>query len=240
MKTERGSNVLGKAIGSAVAGLVLSVGSLAIADETVVVSSSTSEKKTGLYNAFEVGIGAGYSQGVGNVGNNVRSLTDMGGPGVSGELDLGWRINPNWLVGGYGTVAWLSTGDAPGNAANNWTTTAGVQGNYHFLPGESLDPWIGLGAGWRGYFINRPEGRESRHGIDVARLQVGLDIPVISGVTVSPFIGATATVFLTQQLPRETEFHNIQNPNANVFFNAGVMGHFDVFGGTSPRKSADL
>ena len=240
MKTNRGGIVLGKAIGLAVAGWVLSAAPVAMADETVVVSSSASEKKSGLYNAFEIGLGAGYSQGVGNVGDNVRSLTDIGGPGVSGELDLGWRINPNWLVGTYGTVGWLSTGNAPGDATNNWTATAGVQGNYHFLPGESLDPWIGLGSGWRGYFVNRPEGRESRHGLDVARLQVGLDIPVTTGVTISPFVGATATVFLTQQLPQQASFTNISNPNANVFFNAGVMGHFDVLGGSSPSKSADL
>lgn len=237
MKTNRSG--IGVGIAMAAAGL-LSAASVAFADETTVVSSQASDKKSGLYNAFEIGLGAGYSQGVGNVGDNVRSLTDIGGPGVSGELDLGWRINPNWLVGAYGTAAWLSTGNAPGNATNNWTATAGVQGNYHFLPGENLDPWIGLGSGWRGYFVNRPEGRESRHGLDVARLQVGLDIPVTTGVTISPFVGATATVFLTQQLPQQTSFTNIPNPNANVFFNAGVMGHFDVLGSTSSKKSADL
>jgi hypothetical protein len=146
--------------------LMLLVGSAAFADQTATLSSWAPSNNTALYNALEIGLGFGYTQGVGDVGPGVRSLTDSGGPGVSGELDLGWRINPNWLVGTYGTIAWLSTGDAPGNAENNWTATAGIQGNYHFLPGENIDPWIGLGAGWRGYFVNRPGGRDARHGIE--------------------------------------------------------------------------
>jgi len=238
MKTKTSSRLLTKRVAYAVAGLALSIGSAALAEETVAVSSSAPEKTRGLYNAFELGIGAGYSQGVGDVGRGVPSLTDSGGPGTSVEVDLGWRIDPNFLVGVYGTGAWFSTGDAPGNAFNNWSATAGVQGNYHFLPGESLDPWIG--AGWRGYWVNRPEGRDSRHGLDVARLQIGLDVPVAQGVTISPFVGAAATVFLTQQLAQESSFSDIQERKVNVFLNAGVLGRFDLLGSPSARKAADL
>ncbi|HEX4802290.1 MAG TPA: hypothetical protein VFV14_02200 [Myxococcaceae bacterium] len=221
-----------------VVGLVLFLGSAAFADQTVAISSAAPEKTGGLYNALEIGIAAGYSQGVGNVGSGVPSLTDSGGPGTSLELDVGWRIDPHFLVGVYGSGAWFSTGDAPGNAFNNWSATAGVQGNYHFLPGESFDPWVGLGTGWRGYWVNRPEGRDSRHGLDLARVQVGVDVPVASGITVSPFIGATATLFLTQQLAQESSFSDIQDRKVNVFLNAGVMGRFDLLG--SSGKATQL
>jgi hypothetical protein len=240
MKTKTSSRVLTRNVAFAAAGLVLSVGSIALADETVVVSGTSPGKTGGLYNAFELGIGAGYSQAVGDVGRSVPSLTDSAGAGTSLELDLGWRIDPHFLVGVYGTGAWFSRGDAPGNAFNNWSATAGVQGNYHFLPGESLDPWIGLGGGWRGYWVNRPEGRDSRHGIDLARVQVGVDIPVTPGVSVSPFVGAAATLFLTQQLAQETSFSDIQDRKVNVFFNAGLMGRFDLLGSSAPRKAADI
>lgn len=240
MKTKTSSRPLVKRVGLAVAGLILSAGSVALADETVVVSGVSPEKTSGLYNAFEIGIGAGYNQGVGDVGKNVPSLTDSGGAGTSLELDLGWRIDPHFLVGIYGTGAWFTTGDAPGNAFNNWSATAGVQGAYHFLPGENLDPWISLGTGWRGYWVNRPEGRDSRHGLDLARLQVGLDVPVTNGVAVSPFVGASATLFLTQQLAQETSFTDIQDRKVNVFLNAGVLGRFDLLGSPAPRKVADL
>jgi hypothetical protein len=230
MKTKTWMRLLRGTVIPLVAGAALSIGSAVYAQGTVVTTGTPSEKKSALYNAFEAGLGVGYNQGVGDVGTGQPSLTNTGGPGVSGELDLGWRINPSWLLGTYGTVAWLSTGNAAGNAMNNWTASAGIQGNYHFLPGEEFDPWIGLGAGWRGYFVNRPEGRDVRHGLDVARLQIGVDIPVATGVAIAPFVGATASLFLTQQLAQDTSFSNISNPNVNLFFNAGVMGRFDLFG----------
>src|SRR5262249_3974381 len=98
------------------------------------------------------------------------------------------------------------------------------------LPGRQVDPWIGFGAGWRGNWVNRPEGRDSRHGLDFIRLQVGLDLPVTRGVSISPFIGAAANVLLTQQLARQSSFSNVSNPDVNFFFNAGVTGRWDLFG----------
>src|SRR5215469_7893303 len=228
MKRKTSNRPLVKKVGLAVAGLILSAGSMALADETVVVSGTSPEKASGLYNAFEIGIGAGYSQGVGDVGKNVPSLTDSGGAGTSLELDLGWRIDPHFLVGVYGTGAWLSTGDVPGNAHNNWSAGAGIQGNYHILPGTSLDPWVGLGAGWRGYFVNRANGTDARHGIDFARVQVGVDVPVIPSVSISPYVGAATTIFLTQQLANETSFSSIQDKKVGVFVSAGLMGRFDI------------
>jgi len=215
-----------------VAGLALVAAPAAFAEETVTtVGSYSPQQKTALYNAFELGLGFGYTQGFGDVGTGIRSLTDSGSSGFLGELDLGWRIDPHWLAGVYGNFAWIANGDAAGNAENNWSMTAGFQGNYHFIPGESIDPWIGFGAGWRGYFVRRPEGTDARHGIDFARLQVGVDFPVSNGLAVSPFVGATGTIFLTQKLAQDTSFSNISNPKVNVFFNAGVMGRFDLFGG---------
>ncbi len=220
MKTKTSSRLWSKNVTFAVAGLALTFGSLALAEEEVTVSWSAPEKASGLYNGFELGLGAGYSQGVGNVGRSMPSLTDSGGAGAALELDLGWRIDPHFLVGVYGTSAWFSTGDAAGNAFNNWSATAGVQGNYHF-------------------WVNRPEGRDSRHGIDLARVQVGVDVPVAAGITISPFVGATATLFLTQQLASEASFSDIQDRNVTVFLNAGLLGRFDVLGDPS-SKSADL
>src|SRR5262249_60667503 len=80
-------------------GLGLLLGSAALADETVSVSRATPEKTAGLYNALEIAVGGGYSQGVGSVGTGVPSLTDSGGAGTSLELDVGWRIDPHFLVG---------------------------------------------------------------------------------------------------------------------------------------------
>jgi hypothetical protein len=200
-----------------------------LADETLVVSWQSPQTKRNVNNAFEIGLGLGYLQGFGRVGANVPSLSDTGRAGTSLELDLGWRINPHFLVGVYSSGAWLSKGRAAGNAHNNWSASAGIQGNYHILPGASLDPWIGLGAGWRGYFVNHASGRDARHGIDFARVQVGVDVPVTSGVSISPFVGVATTLFFSQRLANEPSFSAIQNRKVGVFLSAGLLGRFDLF-----------
>src|SRR5262249_60950721 len=86
-----------------IVGLVLLLGSGALADETVSVSRATPEKTAGLYNALEIAVGGGYSQGVGNVGAGVPSLTDSGGGGAPPRLGVGWGVGPPFLFWGVRT-----------------------------------------------------------------------------------------------------------------------------------------
>src|SRR5712672_690770 len=63
-------------------------------------------------NAFEIGVAAGFSQGGGPIGGGQRHLEDISDPGGAVELDLGYRVTPNLVLGGYGTLAANQTGDA--------------------------------------------------------------------------------------------------------------------------------
>ena len=94
MKKKQSNGLSTKSAALAAIGLALTLGSAALADETVTVSRARPEKTDGLYNAFEVAIGGGYLQGVGDVGRAAPSLTDSSGPGASLEVDLGWRMTP--------------------------------------------------------------------------------------------------------------------------------------------------
>jgi len=178
--------------------------------------------------AWELGVGAGYSQGVGDIGGNSPTLTDLSHAGGEIQLNVGCRINPNWLVGVYGSGGKFSTGNAVSGDSDIYSATAGVQANYHLLPYQQWDPWIGLGAGWRGHWISQPAGTDSRHGLDVARLQVGVDYRVNPQLSIAPYLGASATIFLTQQLAQQSSFGNISDPNVNFFFAGGFLGRFDI------------
>ena len=180
--------------------------------------------------ALEIGIGAGYSQGFGNIGPGSPSLTDLTHGGGELTLNVGWRVDPHWLVGVYGSGGLYTTGNAASNADSIWSVTAGAQANYHFLPTAQWDPWVGLGAGWRGSFISKPGGSDTRHGLDLARLQVGVDYRVSPEFSISPYVGATLTTFLTQELAQDQTFSNVRDPNVNVFVLGGIMGRFDVLG----------
>src|SRR5438105_14264588 len=178
--------------------------------------------------AWEIGLGFGYSQGVGDIGGNSPTLTDLTHGGGEVQLSLGYRINPNWLVGIYGTGGKYSLGNLTASDSEVWSATAGVQANYHVLPGEQWDPWIGLGAGWRGHWISKPGATDSRQGLDLARLQVGVDYRLRREFSVSPYVGASATMFLTQSLSQQSGFSNVPDPSVNFFFAGGLMGRFDV------------
>jgi hypothetical protein len=183
--------------------------------------------------AWEIGLGVGYSQGVGDIGGNSPTLNDLTHGGGEVQVNVGYRIDPHWLVGLYGTVGKYSLGSVTPDGSDVWSATAGAQANYHLLPDQQWDPWIGLGAGWRGHWISKNVGTDTRHGLDLARLQVGVDYRVSPEFSVSPYVGASATLFLAQELAQQTSFSNVHDPNVNLFFFGGLMGRFDILGSRS-------
>ena len=196
------------------------------------VTATSPEPARAADNAFEITLGVGYAQGFGDIGGNQRNLTDQSSAGGELQLGLGYRINPNFMVGVYGSGSIHDTGSYT-SGSNIYTATAGVQANYHFLPAETWDPWIGLGSGWRALWINHSAGgTDSRHGLDLARLTAGVDYRVSSLFAVSPYVGAGLTTFLTQQLAGEQSFSNVHGPDVNVWIFGGLQGRFDLFGNT--------
>jgi hypothetical protein len=184
-------------------------------------------------NAFEIGVGAGYSQGGGKLGDNVGShLEDVAGPGGTVELDLGYRIIPQLSVGAYGTFSQFQRGDNVVGDANILGASAGVQAAWHFRPDRSVDPWISLGGGWKGLWLDADNAKTtSLQGLDLARLQVGADYRVSRDVSISPVIGGSLGMFISQDTPMTTDLTEIQGKQVNFTGFAGLSGRFDL-GGT--------
>lgn len=178
--------------------------------------------------AVELKVDTGYAQGFGNVASGRPSLTDVGSAGGAVEIGAGYRFNPNFMLGLYGTGATFSRGSAVDSTTNLYAATAGIEANWHFLPRLELDPWVGLSSGWRGYWANSNAGTLSEHGLQIVRLQVGLDYRIDQAVAVSPVIGADLSTLVTEQTPGQTGWHDIQSPNVNTFLFAGIMGRFDI------------
>ena len=199
--------------------------------QTEVVSPG--QRRAAVQDALEITIGAGYAQGFGDIGATQRSLTDLGSAGGELNVGIGYRIDRHWLIGAYGSGSKYATGDFT-NGADVWSATAGLQANVHLLPDDQWDPWVGLGSGWRGYWVKHAGGTDSRHGWDIARLQAGVDYRVSPEFAVSPYVGAGLTTFLTQELAGEQSFSNVHSPDVNVWVFAGVQGRFDLFGSSAP------
>jgi Outer membrane protein beta-barrel domain len=226
---------------SIVAAFLAAAAQPALAQESGDISAVVPRRAAGgPANAWEFGLGLGYTQGVGDVGSSSPTLTDIAHAGGEVQLSIGYRINPHWLVGLYGTGGKYTLGSGTPDGSDVWSATAGVQANYHFMPDQDWDPWVGLGAGWRGQWVSKPVGTDIRHGLELARVQVGLDYRVSPEFSVSPYLGASASMFLTQELAQETTWSNVHDPNVNFFFMGGIMGRFDIMGSKSQDSKVAL
>lgn len=190
-------------------------------------------------NAAEIGVGLGYSQPTGNLtrrgGDQVSDLARGGGE-VNAEV--GYRIDARWLVGLYGGYGQYH---APGGTSSDIINTAngGVQAQLHFMPFQRVDPWVGLGVGYRGFFSTPDnQGTRALHGIQLARARVGVDYRVSETVALGPVIGMDLTMFTSEHRPgtgNTVDSVGSDNLTVTPFFFAGLAGKFDI--GTERERS---
>jgi hypothetical protein len=198
--------------------------------------------------AFEIGVGAFYNQGWGNITDTSssafittpsRKIQDISGPGLAAEVDLGWRFDPHWMAGIYGNFTGFEPDSTLPRDTDVRSVTAGIQGQYFFRPYRVISPWVGLGSAWRGNWVV-PEvgGITSRQGWEIARLTVGADFRIEREISVGPFVGGAFDVMFKEKLPR-TDSRNIDSPPGSFYFTAGLMGRFDI-GGTYVQHAGQL
>lgn len=205
--------------------LSLVVPSIALAQEGTSITAEHAPVKS----AFEIGVGAGYTQGVGELGANLADLDDVAGPGGAVEVQLGYRIIPELTVGAYGTFAGFDRGDALASDTTVMGAGAGVQAVWHILPDREIDPWVSLGVGWKGLWLDPDSGKTtSLQGIDFARLQVGADYRISKDVAIAPVVGGSLGTFLAEDSPMTTEYTEIEDKQVSFTGFAGLAGRFDL------------
>lgn len=207
--------------------LVLATAQNAFAEDRI---SATRVFNSAPTNALELTLAVGYSQAFGDVAKEqTASLTQMGQEGGGLQLGIGYRFEPRLMIGFYGEGAGYQPGSRVDDEAHVFSAAAGVQAQWHFMPYAQLDPWIGVGAGWRGYWV-REDGDEtySLQGIDAVRIQAGVDYRVAPSFSVSPLLSLSATKFFADREPSDRDYQEIDRPTSNVFLFAGLMGRFDI------------
>ncbi len=181
--------------------------------------------------AFEVSIGTGYTQGVGELGEGMTDLQDLAGPGGAANLELGYRIIPNLTLGAYGSFARYSKGDSLADDTSVLAASAGIQAAWHVLPDRSVDPWVSLGAGWNALWLDPDQGKATAlQGFDLARLQVGVDYRISPEVAISPVIGGALGMFVAEDSTMTSDYNEIQGKKVNFTGFAGIAGRFDLGG----------
>ena len=193
-----------------------------------IVSTTAVRAESAPATPLELGIALGYHQGFGSVGARVPRLQDLGSEGAALDVDLGWRIDPRWLVGAYVELSLHDGPDVPGT--NQTGLAAGIHGQFHTLPRERYDPWIGLGFGWRGLWADRGFGARDHalQGMDLARFQIGLACRVSDTVRMGPVLGFTVTQFLSEKTPTAAGYRDISDRKIDTFLYAGLAGRFGL------------
>ena len=67
-------------------------------------------------------------------------------------------------------------------------------------------------------------------GLELARLQVGVDYRVSEDVSLAPVIGGSLNMFVSQDSPMTSDYNEISDKKVNFVGYAGIAGRFDVGG----------
>jgi len=192
-------------------------------------SSKLDHYVTPVQKAFELQLGGGYGQGLGDVSANLPSVGDLAGPGGTVQLALGYRATPRFFFGVYGTGSWFSKGDTLSSGTDVRSATGGLEADFHFRPSYSIDPFLTISSGWRGLWATPDTGRvTSLQGLELGRAQLGVDFRLTRGVAIAPVIGGDASIFLTRSAPGTDGFTNIGDPRVNIFLFGGLQARFDM------------
>lgn len=155
-------------------------------------------------------------------GEMMPDLQDLAGNGASLQIGVGQRIDARWLVGTYAELGRLASGDEGSDGMTS--AAAAIQGQIHLDPSARLDPWIALGAGWRALWLGHTAGTHVLQGLDLARMQVGVDYRVSDGLAIAPTVGIAATQLLSEKRPGARSYSDIEDRKTGHFVFAGVSG----------------
>ncbi len=130
---------------------------------------------------FELGARVGYSFALGDLSNLLQGAMPL-------WLDAGYRLNRQITLGVYGR---FGVGFPAGalTGATAYLIGFGAEGQYHLAPLKSLDPWVGLVAGYEIATLSYSGASTSLSGIDFANLQLGVDYKAGFGPFLSFAVG---------------------------------------------------
>jgi hypothetical protein len=183
--------------------------------------------------AFELDVSTGYSQGFGGIDARPgAAMANVASGGIGVGIGLGYRAMPELSVAG--TLQYQELAAAPEQPLGTRVRGAGVgvEGKLHLRPYDRIDPWVGLGAGYRMLWV-APEGAGNNvlnHGLELARAKVGLDVRVSRDVALGPVIGGDVNLFIWRNPEGPAGNTVIPDKKVSTFLFAGVQGRFDIGG----------
>lgn len=217
------------------AGLAMVSASSVLAQEQVEPPSYFAEPVLAPRDALELGVGAGYSQGTMSpvAGVGPTDLTKAGG---AFSLRVGYRFTPEFALHLFGEYDEFVPGDAFSNAGTRGGV-AGVNGTFHILPYQRIDPWVRLGVGYRMLWATGDPAVADTlwHGFQLARVNVGADLRTTEDFAIGPTIGIDLSECVWKNPAGDAGDEEILGKREVPFVDAGLEGRFDLAGSREPR-----
>jgi hypothetical protein len=181
--------------------------------------------------AFEIGVDTGYQQGFGSL-SAARPLDAVAGAGATFGLSLGYRATPVVYVGWRGSLQRYSSPPelAQGATVSGLATSVAV--DFHLAPHLRLDPWVGVGTGYRRVTVSPEGGLVSGYasGLELLKLRAGFDVRVNNSISIGPMIGADLDDFVWTRPMGIATTSPIADRRLSTFIYAGIGARFDVTG----------
>lgn len=182
---------------------------------------------------FEVGLRTGYALGLGSLAGSASgdgaSMSDFTPGMIPFQVDVGYRFDGNWFAGAYFQygIGFIKDEACGGGASCSATDLRfGIEGQYHLMPGNQIDPWVGLGVGYESVGVSASEGglsiSTSVTGLEFANLSLGGDYRVSPNLGVGPYLGLTVGQYSSAF---DTD---IPEKALHMWLSIGVRGVFDV------------
>lgn len=221
----------------------------ALAASAVVLAGNTA-RADATPTGIEVGLRAGYAIPLGDAagapsGGQSTSLSNVYSGMIPIQIDAGYRLNPNMMVGAffqYG-IAMIATGSGSigaqcstgGVSCSGSDMMFGAQFHYHFMPDQTIDPWAGIGIGYEiasfSASANGQSAGESFSGFQFVNLQVGGDYKVMPNLGVGPFVmfslGEYSSCSFSGGLANGTSC-SIPNTAMHEWLTFGIRGAYDI------------
>jgi hypothetical protein len=212
-------------------GLAMASAASVLAQERLERPSYFEERVRAPRDAFELMVGAGYSQGTMSPATGT-SATDLTKAGGAFSLQAGYRFAPQFALHLFGEFNEFVPGDRLTSNAGARGGVAGINGTFHLLPYNRLDPWVRLGTGYRMLWTTNQPGAVDTlwHGFQLARIDVGVDLRTSEDVSIGPMVGVDATYFVWTNPSGDVGNQEISGKRIAPFVFAGVQGRFDVAG----------
>ena len=196
---------------------------------------------------FTLALRLGYGIPFGDTSADASGAATPLGDQLQGEIpiwiDVGYRFARSWFVGAYlqlgigivNTDKAASGGcNLPGVSCKGSDVRLGVEGTYGFSPGQSFNPWIGLGTGYEWVNLQAESstgnGEFTFKGWEWFTLQVGGDFSLSRVFALGPYasfgLGQYSSANVT--FGSTTVSGDVPNKKAHAWLQLGAKGTFNL------------